>query len=113
MLIDALYHPPHITVAPAAGPDGALQLVHHFEGKPLVRDFIANTLLGIEFLWGAPVTLETSEVVPAPPPAADSGGGLPAALREEAGPRPIAWERVRYTMKARQLHREVLDRAAA
>jgi stage V sporulation protein R len=112
MLIDALYHPPHITVAPDAGPEGALQLVHHFEGKPLVTDFIANTLLGIEYLWGAPVTLETSEVVPAPPPAADIAGH-PAALREEAGPRPIAWERVRYTMKARRLHREVLDRAAA
>jgi hypothetical protein len=36
--------------------------VHHFEGKPLVHEFIANTMMGIEFLWGKPVMLETSEV---------------------------------------------------
>jgi stage V sporulation protein R len=114
MLIEALYHPPHVTVAPQPGPDGALQLVHRFEGKPLVTDFIANTLLGIEYLWGAPVSLETSEVVPAEAAAAGEAGASPlAAPREEAPPVPLAWQRVRYTMKSRTLRREVLDQAAA
>ena len=45
--------------------NGNLYLVHHFEGKPLVRDFINNTMLGIEYLWGAPVQLETVRPVDA------------------------------------------------
>ena len=59
MLINSLYHPPHITYREID--DGILYLKHHFEGKPLVRDYIRNTMMGIEFLWGHPVELETTE----------------------------------------------------
>ena len=70
MLKNSLYHPPHIDIDPDKSQNGSLYLMHHFEGKPLVTDFIANTLLGIEYLWGGKVELETSEVVAqAHPPA--------------------------------------------
>ena len=72
MLIDSLYHPPHIEIDPDKSTDGRLYLVHHFEGKPLVTDFIANTMMGIEYLWGAPVMLDTHEVVAVTPPAPNS-----------------------------------------
>lgn len=109
MLIDSLYHPPYIAIDHKRSEDGPLVLVHRFEGKPLVSEFIANTMLGIEYLWGQPVVLETSERTPA---AAISEPMTPAGLyaqaMEEAPPPATPWQRVRYTMKNRQLSREVL-----
>ena len=110
MVIDALYHPPHVTVDTGRNEDGRLYLVHHFEGKPLLRDYIANTLLGVEYLWGRPVCLETSEQVPVDPkddsPSAAAGTGrMPEAPRTQA----VEWRRVRYTMEKRRLSREILD----
>jgi stage V sporulation protein R len=101
MLLDALYHPPHITIDEGKSDNHNLYLNHHFEGKPLVKDFIANTMLGIEYLWGGPVQLETSEVVSVGP---ETG----ASQQEEPSKTEIKWERVRYTMKDRKLVREVL-----
>jgi len=109
MLLDGLYHPPCIEVDRPQTGNGALCLVHRFEGKPLVREFIANTLLGIEFLWGQPVQLETSEIVhtePGPSPAAVPGMQMP--LSEERQRREMTWQRVRYIMQDRKLTREVL-----
>jgi len=94
MVQDSLYHPPHITVDPVGTRDGALALVHHHEGKPLVRDFIANTLLGLEYLWGGPVSLETTDVEDVAEPEA------PDEVPE------VTWQRVRYTMRDRALSRE-------
>ena len=110
MVIGSLYHPPHVTVDTERNEDGRLFLVHHFEGKPLVRDYIANTLLGVEYLWGRPVCLETSELVPIDTKdesqTAPAGHGrLPETPRTPAG----EWRRVRYTMEERQLSREILD----
>ncbi|MBN2383917.1 SpoVR family protein [bacterium] len=62
MLFDALYHPPHIVIDEAQSSNSTLYLKHVFEGKPLVRDYISNTMLGLEFLWGGPIKLETTEV---------------------------------------------------
>lgn len=59
MLINSLYHPPRITYKKID--DGILYLKHQFEGRPLVREYIRNTMIGIEFLWGRPVELETTE----------------------------------------------------
>ncbi len=100
MLLNGLYHPPHITIDGKKRDGNVLYLVHHFEDKPLVKDFVANTLLGIEFLWGGPVKLETSEVI------ATQGA---VSQQEEPGPSDIRWERVVYTMKDRKLAREVID----
>ncbi len=109
MVVDSLYHPPHVMVDPDRNENGRLYLVHHFEGKPLVRDYIANTLLGVEYLWGRPVCLETSELVPVgaeeeSQPVTASFGRLPETPRTPAS----EWRRVRYTMEERQLSREIL-----
>ncbi len=97
MVLASLYHPPNIEIAPERGEGGALYLVHHFEGKQLVQEYIANTLIGVEFLWGAPVQLETSEAV------------VEAPRGREAGEEPeITWQRVVYTMKDKALSRKVL-----
>ena len=100
MVLASLYHPPHIEVAPERGENGTLYLVHHFEGKQLVQEYIANTMVGIEFLWGAPVQLETSEAVVE----AQRGG----AGREGGEEAEITWQRVVYTMKDKHLHRQTL-----
>ncbi|GAB4165020.1 MAG: SpoVR family protein [Geothermobacteraceae bacterium] len=98
MLLDSLYHPPVIRIEPEQGDDGTLKLTHRFEGRPLVQEYIPGTLLGIEYLWGHPVELETWEMAPAPPP------------RPGEKPEP-KWLRVRYRMEKRQLRREQLDAA--
>ncbi|MBW1866240.1 MAG: SpoVR family protein, partial [Deltaproteobacteria bacterium] len=81
---------------------GSLYLVHHFEGRPLVSEYIANTMLGIEYLWGEKVNLETRDVVsvaaPQGPPATDE-------IKKE----DIKWQRVLYTMKDRKLSRKIID----
>jgi len=100
MVLDSLYHPPHIEIAPERGEGGALYLVHHFEGKQLVQEYIANTMIGIEFLWGGEVRLETSEAVLESP-----RGGAGREGGEEA---EITWQRVLYTMKDKTLERKAL-----
>jgi stage V sporulation protein R len=107
MLLATLYHPPCIEIDQEKSNNGDLYMVHRFEGKPLVKDFIANTMLGIEYLWGAPVKLETSEVVPAAPSQARLPiPGLTTPLETDPQAREIKWQRVRYTMKDRKLSRE-------
>jgi stage V sporulation protein R len=59
MLIDQLYHPPSIEFYTLES--GALHLNHEFEGKILYRDYIDNVLVGLEYLWGDKVILETTE----------------------------------------------------
>ncbi|MCE1188143.1 MAG: SpoVR family protein [Ignavibacteria bacterium] len=60
MISDSLYHPPHIEFQ--TKPDGSLYLNHIFENKELYREYIPNTLVGLEYLWGHPVYLETTEL---------------------------------------------------
>ena len=107
MLLDTLYHPPSIAIDREKSKNGELYLNHRFEGKPLVKDFIANTMLGIEYLAGAPVKLETSEVVPAQPSQARLPiPGLTTPLEDDRQAQEIKWQRVRYTMKDRKLSKE-------
>jgi stage V sporulation protein R len=97
MVLASLYHPPHIEIAPERGVGGALYLVHHFEGKQLVQEYIANTMVGIEFLWGGEVQLETSEAA------------IEAPRSREGGEEPeITWQRVLYSMKDKTLNRKAL-----
>jgi stage V sporulation protein R len=93
MLIESLYHPPLIFADTGKTTDERLYLVHKFEGKPLIHDFIENTMLGIEYLWGAPVHLETTELV----------------AKNEYGEDP-EWEprKVIYIMKNRRLSKKEL-----
>ncbi|WP_432823154.1 SpoVR family protein [Trichloromonas sp.] len=111
MLLDSLYHPPWIEIDEEASADGTLKLVHRFEGKPLVAEYIANTMLGIEFLWGGPVQLETSEVESEAPDEMNSGAAafwstsLPATPEL---PKELKWKRILYEMKGRRLSRTLL-----
>jgi stage V sporulation protein R len=107
MVLDTLYHPPWIEIDEEKSKNSELYLVHRFEGKPLVKDFISNTMLGIEYLWGAAVKLETSEVVQAEPSQAKLPiPGLTMPLEDDRQPKEIKWQRVRYTMKDRKLSKE-------
>ncbi len=99
MLFNTLYHPPHITVDETKNENHTLYLYHHFEEKPLVSDFISNTMMGIEYLWGGPVKLETSEV---------------AAITHSQNDakevtQKIKWQRVLYTMEKRKLNKKTLS----
>lgn len=96
MLLDSLYHPPSIGIDRKQTTGGVLHLAHRFEGKPLVQDYLPNTLLGIEYLWGGPVQLETSEVQQGSP-------------QERGGAEEVKWQRVLYEMKSRKLSRKVLS----
>jgi len=103
MLMDSLYHPPRITVDPEKTTNHTLYLVHRFEEKPLVKDFIQNTLMGIEYLWGGPVQLETSDaVVTRTYPGHPLYGAATAAAAEEATAK-VTWQRVVYYMENRKL----------
>jgi len=111
MLLESLYHPPHIVIDPGKGNNGNIYLEHHFEGKPLVKDYITNTMLGIEYLWGAPVQLETSEVVQVETSKPQlSIPGLTMPIQQERKEKKIQWQRVRYTMKNRRLSKEVISK---
>lgn len=106
MLGEHLYHPPFIEIDRSHAENNTLYLNHRFEGKPLVSEYISNTMLGIEYLWGGPVQLETSEVVSVSQNGKKYGGSVP----EKPGDKhEIRWRRVLYTMKDRQLTKKELE----
>jgi len=110
MVIDTLYHPPEIRVEIDKSVEGVLYLNHKFEEKPLKRDFIENTMVGIEYLWGGPVHLETHEPVEESKPSGSyTNFWDPSASGAKKGePRKISWKRVRYVMENRKLHKREL-----
>jgi stage V sporulation protein R len=109
MLMASLYHPPNIEVDEEKTKDNALYLTHRFEGKPLVAEYIPNTMLGIEYLWGGPVQLETMEVVATPQaPSTPTIPGVPMPQTDAPEARELKWQRVLYTMHDRKLSRNVL-----
>ncbi len=112
MIIDTLYHPPQIFVDKASTKKGVLYLNHKFENKPLKIDYIENTMIGIEYLWGGPVHLETSEPEISKKTALNyatfldpGAGGTKAADKK---PEDIKWKRMRYIMENRKLHKREL-----
>lgn len=99
MILHHLYHPPFVQVDTARSVEGLLYLEHRFEGKPLLAEFIPAVMMGIEYLWGNTVKLETSEL-------ADDGprkGKVTDDGDEDAPPRELKFRRVVYTMKNRKL----------
>ena len=109
MVIQGLYHPPQMAIN-IKEKDNTLYLNHTFEGKPLVREFIANTMMGVSYLWGGKVQLETSEVAAQPSrPQQDPKGGLKRRAGEKEAAPEITWQRVVYTMQDRQLSRTLLN----
>lgn len=63
MLLQSLYHPPYIKVDTDESGSGLLYLNHVFEGKQLYKPYIADTLMAAEFLWGAKVQFETTNII--------------------------------------------------
>ena len=109
MLIDSLYHPPHIEIDMEKSNNNTLYLMHNFEEKPLVSEFIANTMLGIEYLWGGPVQLETSEILSRP--SSQGQNSFPGSLipmKEENTEPEVKWQRVLYTMEKRKLSKKTI-----
>lgn len=90
MLINSLYHPPRISVNQEKTKESNLHLEHHFEGKQLYKDYIADTLVGIEYLWGGQVELETTEIVKQKP-------------ETDKPESKLNFRKVMYTMKNRKL----------
>ena len=109
MILDSLYHPPQVEVDEDKSSNGELYMVHTFEGRPLVKDYIPNTMLGIEYLWGRPVHLETSEVV-----SVTNGGEMLYSPTRAAPTEPpvdepeVKWQRVVYTMKDRKISKQTI-----
>jgi len=102
MVLNSLYHPPFITFS--AQRDGSLYLNHRFEGKELYRDYISNTLIGIEYIWGNKVYLETMEL-----------DWDKMKLNEDNTSSDDFWQRekmfrkVLYTVESKKVKKEVLN----
>jgi len=90
MLIDSLYHPPLISACLEKTNEKNLYLLHQFEGKQLVKDFIPDVLTGLEYMWGGQVQLETSEI-------------LRVKDEERPGQVKLAQRKVLYSCKNRQI----------
>ncbi len=97
MVEDTLYHPPDMSFS--SGEDGVLKIDHFFEGKPLVKEYLANTMMGIEYLWGAPVELITTEVIVRRRRRTGS---------QEASGGDLEYQKVMYRMENRKLIRKRL-----
>ena len=110
MLIDSLYHPPHITVDKEKTGEASLYLTHLDEGKPLVREYIANTMMGIEYLWGGTVKLETTEMVEEEIEEESQHPFyiLSSIIMDRPREKTMVSKRVVYTMEKRKLTRTVL-----
>lgn len=111
MLRASLYHPPHIRIDSKRTKDGCLYLDHQFEDKPLIREYIDNTMLGIAHLWGGPVKLETTEPYVETKPTGLGGifGFLTQAPQNSApaSTKP-RYRRVLHTMADRKLTTQIL-----
>ncbi|MCG6534025.1 MAG: SpoVR family protein [Syntrophales bacterium LBB04] len=111
MLLESLYHPPYIKIHEPKAELGVLYLDHQFEGKPLVREYISHTLLGIEYLWGGPVKLETTELVEDSEnqQSVHSFYNIPApAQKDQPRQKKLKQRRILYTMENRKLSRVIL-----
>lgn len=96
MLLDSLYHPPLITVDEQKTTEDSLYLVHRYEGKQLYQSYVPDTLMGVEYLWGGQVQLETTERIREKQPADD-------------GTEKINERRVLFTIKDKKVTKTLLD----
>jgi stage V sporulation protein R len=97
MLIDSMYHPPLIRVNIEKTTEDNLYLEHEFEGKQLYKPYIGDTLMGIEFLWGSQVSLETTEI------------RVEKTKEEKVGEqKKFIYDRVLYVMKDKKLSKTKL-----
>lgn len=95
MLLDSLYHPPVINVNLDKTNEKCLYLEHLFEGKQLIKQYVPEVLIGLEYLWGAEVKLETTEIF------------VSQQTRPEDKPK-YDYRKVIYTIKDRKTTRKAL-----
>ncbi|KPA18676.1 stage V sporulation protein R [Candidatus Magnetomorum sp. HK-1] len=109
MVLSSLYHPPCIEVNSEKNKGNTLYLVHRFEEKPLVKEYIFNTMMGIAYLWGGPVQLETSEALVIPKAKAPKSFQYFFGSQVDESEKPdIKWQRVVYTMFDHKLTKKIL-----
>jgi stage V sporulation protein R len=94
MIIDSLWHPPYITVDASRTDENWLYLDHRDEGKPLIAEYIPNTMLGVEFLWGGGVKLETTD--------------MHYEKQAEGGSPSLVKKRILYSMRDKRLEKREL-----
>ena len=92
MLLNTLWHPPNIIVDKKRTDGTVLYLYHKDEGKPLVQEYILNTMMGIEFLYGGEVNLETTDMY--------------YEVKDNNTKPELIKERVLFTMKNKKLTRK-------
>lgn len=110
MLVDSLYHPPCVEIDINKSTDSCLYLNHRFEGKGLVPEFVSNTLLGVEYLLGYPVKLETHEAIETGHEKNGTGfhAAPLAAEKDQFREKAKKFRRVLYTMENRKLSKSTL-----
>jgi stage V sporulation protein R len=110
MILNSLYHPPNIQVDTQKNKGNTLYLNHRFEEKPLVKEYISNTMMGIEYLWGGPVQLETSEAILKPSSKQTQTFKYYFGSTVDTSEKPdIKWQRVVYTMFNKKLTKKIID----
>jgi stage V sporulation protein R len=111
MILNSLYHPPYIEVDSEKNKGNTLYLNHRFEEKPLVKEYISNTLMGIEYLWGGPVQFETSEaIVKSSKKHAHTFQYYFGSTIDPPEKPEIQWQRVVYTMFNKKLTKKLLTK---
>lgn len=101
MLIDNLYHPPKIKYI--SNINNELYLTHVYEGRQLVTEYIENVLVGLEYLWGNPVKLETTEFI------VEDDNKYYFWMMGETEDLEYKRQRVRYKCENRKIKREILE----
>jgi stage V sporulation protein R len=96
MMLDTLYHPPLIKVDTKKTTEDNLYLTHLFEGKQIYKPYIPDTLLGLEYLWGGQVQLETTEIV------------REEHTSDEENNSSISYRKILYTMKNKKIEKTTL-----
>lgn len=103
MLNKSLYHPPYTVISNKKAKEKELYLDHIFEGRQLVTKYIEPVLIGLSFLWGGAVKLETTEFEIEPQD----------RFKKSRNPEgEIEYDRLRvlYTCKGKDFERHILSR---
>ncbi len=109
MLVKKLYHPPHITFGRTKKSDeNVLYLLHHFEGKELIKEYIPMTMIGLEFLWGETVRLVTHEVNQESMEGIMAEMDFNAIIDEDELRKMLKYDRVAYVIKDRKFGKEIV-----
>lgn len=113
-----LYHPPHISIREDKMNKGELYLDHTYESRILVNKYIPAVLIGLAYLWGKTVKLETTEWVATkeektgtlPNPKGLPGKPrVPQQVSEEERKRHYKMRRVLYECDGRKVARKLLS----